>query len=555
MKELKFKDYLSLTEDQIFDLSLHYSKKDKEIAVKVADSLFNIYTATEPILEQVSLERLFQTEEQNRFVSFCPVGTKDGSGKVRLTSEFFRNPKTKQIINNQNRTQLKDIIKDLASWELKLKTAGVDSRINLGIMPGWADAAKSKYLFFLDLDNKGSFQGNIQKIIESIGIKTFIVSTPSGGAHLYFFSTKEESNSPLCGNADIRAKTYCLAPGSQTKKGFYLQDIENPFFQKEIATVPSNWRELFIERINNSISIDQPSHPSSLSYSIGLPPAKSSKLLGSDKAMFLEMFETGIVPEGSRNSYLFWTASYIVGKNKTHGFDHCLSLLINERDRVKIDSKEFNESVLAKMINYLIDKEQKKKNIDKPSESLGFAKNIDLSGLYTKQLIEKLSTFSKTEEYEMKIEKIASTVQRYFEVRFGREYSKPILTKAVGEFLTSAGFSKKQRRMQSGRSMVWNISEASLVELEAFIDSFIPTEAAVVQEQSVVPVVFEECPQEFLEIPTEPSFKSVGTTNKAINSGLCKPFKLLSEVELESFFESVDMNILLIKKEFKPINL
>ncbi len=222
---------------------------------------------------------------------------------------------------------------------------------------------------------------------------------------------------------------------------------------------------------------------------------------------------------------------------------------------VKIDSKEFNESVLAKMINYLIDKEQKKKNIDKPSESLGFAKNIDLSGLYTKQLIEKLSTFSKTEEYEMKIEKIASTVQRYFEVRFGREYSKPILTKAVGEFLTSAGFSKKQRRMQSGRSMVWNISEASLVELEAFIDSFIPTEAAVVQEQSVVPVVFEECPQEFLEIPTEPSFKSVGTTNKAINSGLCKPFKLLSEVELESFFESVDMNILLIKKEFKPINL
>lgn len=485
MKQLTFKQYLSLTEDQIFDLSLHYSKKDKEIATKVVDSLFNIYTAIEPVLEQVSLERLFQTEERNRFVSFCPVGNKNGSGKVRLTSEFLKNPKTKQVIANQNRTELTDIIKDLASWQLKLKVAGItDPKINLGLMPGWTDSSKTKYLFILDLDNKNSFKGNIQKIIESIGIKTFITSTPSGGAHLYFFSTKEESNSPLCNNADVRAKTYCLAPGSQTEKGFYTQDIENPFFQKEIATVPANWREIFETRINEFLMPSDTISTPSLS-----PPLLSIEVTASKSSESLKKKESGKVGgskkktkggsyrilKGERSMRLTAIAGGLV--HSSSSIEDLFNKLIDIRNSRMEDPKSFLDSEVENIAKWV----WKKEHSSSPSSPL---LSIDVTETkrsteienrgeqaytkYEQELINILKTISKTKEFNGHMENIAPVIQKFFEKKFNKEYSSSILTKAVGKILVASGFSKVQRRINGQVTRVWNISEQGLKLILSF---------------------------------------------------------------------------------------
>lgn len=489
MKQLTFKEYLSLTEDQIFDLSLHYSKKDQQVASRVADSLFNIYAATETILEQVSLERLFQTEEKNRFVSFCPVGNKgDSSGKVRLTSEFFRNPKTKQIIANQNRTGLYDIIKDLASWELKLKLAGVSERVNLGLMPGWTDSSKTKYLFILDLDNKNSFKGNIQKIIESIGIKTFITSTPSGGAHLYFFSTKEESNSPLCSNADVRARTYCLAPGSQTEKGFYTQDIENPFFQKEIATVPANWREIFETRINeflkpsthSAVASNPPSSLPFLSIDVtasnpaeSLKKKEGEKVVGSKKKTRSNSYR---ISKGERSMRLTAIAGGLV--HSSSSIEDLFKKLIDIRNSRMKDPKSFLDSEVENIAKWVWKKEHSNPSPPLPLLSIDVTETkrsteIENQGeqTYTKyeqELINILKTISKTEKFNGQMENIAPVIQKFFEKKFNKEYSSSILTKAVGKILVASGFSKVQRRINGQVTRVWNISEQELKLILSF---------------------------------------------------------------------------------------
>lgn len=435
------------------------------------------------------------------------------------------------VINevNFNGRDMKEI-----SFFLKNKTI-VTKNHNLGLKGGFVidEAGKLYYLKFLDIDNKGLLAGKASGLRKAFGLDTFTVATPSDGYHLYLLldgieglSEKEIdsliSDSKLFSipNLDIKMKGYVLSPGSTTEKGTY--EVIN---DTEIATLNiKTWREELFGRIkpwlieNNIPFVDTVPVPVSASLveedkredSIGVTPKKpcetGTSKKATDKKQFLEMFEAGSVPVGSRNDYLFWTASYIVGKNKSHGSDYCLTLLTNERDRVGIDSEEFNESVLGRMVAYLMDKEESKREdsieetFKKPCVSEGYAQRTDLTGTYTKQLIQKLSTFSKTDEHEMKIEKVASLVQRYFETRFGKAYSKPILTKAVGDFLTSAGFSKKQRRFDGTNSKFWNISEASLIELEAFVTTFEPAPAV-----SIAPPVHSDLISEssvVIDVPT-----------------------------------------------------
>jgi hypothetical protein len=433
------------------------------------------------------------------------------------------------VINevNFNGRDMKEI-----SFFLKNKTI-ITKNHNLGLKGGFVmdESDKLYYLMFLDIDNKGLLTGKASGLRKAFGLDTFTVATPSDGYHLYLLldgieglSEKEIdsliSDSKLFSipNLDIKMKGYVLSPGSITEKGIY--EVIN---DTEIATLNiKSWREELFNRIKpflveNNIPFED-IVPVSASLvegdkredSIDVTPQKPCKTgtskKATDKKLFLEMFETGSVPVGSRNDYLFWTASYIVGKNKSFGFDYCLTLLTNERNRVGIDSEEFNESVLGKMVSYLFQKEEiREKNSigvtpQKPCNPERFSKKTDLSGFFTKQLIEKLSTFTKSEQYEMKIEKVAALVQRYFELRFAREYSKPILTKAVGDFLTSAGFSKKVKRFNGIQTRVWNISEASLVELEAFVTTFEPAHAV-----SIAPSVHSNLIPEssvVLDVPT-----------------------------------------------------
>lgn len=461
------------------------------------------------------------------------------------------------VINevNFNGRDMKEI-----SFFLKNKTI-ITKNHNLGLKGGFVmdESGKLYYQMFLDIDNKGLLAGKASGLRKAFGLDTFTVATPSDGYHLYLLlegveglSEKEIdaliSDSKLFGipNLDIKMKGYVLAPGSTTEKGTY--EVIN---DTEIATLNiKSWREDLFNRVKlflveNNIPFDnmvptstdtKSSNSNSIAVTHHIPCKTSTSKKATDKKQFLEMFEAGSVPVGSRNDYLFWTASYIVGKNKSFGFDYCLTLLTNERNRVGIDSEEFNESVMGKMVSYLLGKEEsREKNSigvtpSKSSESQGFAKKTDMSGFFTKQLIEKLSTFNKSEQYEMKIEKVAALIQRYFELRFGREYSKPILTKAVGDFLTSAGFSKKVKRFNGVQARVWNMSEASLIELEAFVNSFVQVTLPVTKTDSTNESV-QECPSVEFKNPIEALVELFEQCGDAFSGEFYKGYKEFQSIK------------------------
>ena len=97
---------------------------------------------------------------------------------------------------------------------------------NLGIVGG---NYKDKNLVVIDIDNNVNKRNiTVQQVVELIGVKTFIVETPSGGKHLYFW-TNEKIGCPKTWSSvavDIKSeKGYVVAVGSRTKKGYYAWDV------------------------------------------------------------------------------------------------------------------------------------------------------------------------------------------------------------------------------------------------------------------------------------------------------------------------------------------
>lgn len=128
------KNYLDLSSEEMFELIYKKAKKNDQVATRVNNTLFNTFACLEPIINEFSFERMYQVKnpqsgkDSNRFVSFCPV-----AGKRRLNREFFID-KAGQVLANQNRTELKDIISDLVSWQTKYFNENIDENINLGLI-------------------------------------------------------------------------------------------------------------------------------------------------------------------------------------------------------------------------------------------------------------------------------------------------------------------------------------------------------------------------------------------------------------------------------------
>lgn len=476
-----------------YSKSFRKARSDKDLAIE--QMIYNLITGAHSslgsVVNQIKGLEFVVTYGKQRISADTVEKYRNFNAKVHknYTASMNKNGKLGVVAGVKfNGGDMKDI-----TFFLKNKTI-MTSKHCLGLKGGFVmdETGKLYYLSFIDIDNKGALSGKASDFRKACGVDTFTVATPSGGYHLYLLlegvegMTEREveeaiSDSKLFGipNVDIKMKGYVLSPGSTTEKGTY--EVIN---DTEIATMNlKTWRIDLLNKIKpwlieNEVSYNGASQEEEIreKNSIELTPSiietqsmKSLKKMESET--FKQMFLEGYVPEGSRNSYLFWTASYIVGQNYSHGEEYCLTLLTNERDRVAIDSNEFDEKVLTKMIQWLFNKQDKKEDSIELTPSMSF-KKTDLSGHYTKQLIEKLSTFTKSETFEIKLEPVAKLIQRYFELRFGKEYSKPILTKAVGDFLTSAGFSKKLRRFAGDRTNFWNISQQDLLELEVFVDSF-----------------------------------------------------------------------------------
>ena len=479
-KEYTLKDYLKISDKDMFNYISKKAKNNLNVSIKVHETLFNTFACLEPVLNEFSFDKLFQVKDQkagkdeNRFVSFCPVGKKEDSGKVRLTKEFFTT-EMGQVVSNQNRIALSEIISDLVKWQVKFNEQGSDINVNLGIMPGWISKEKKLYLMCMDLDNKDFMSGRINEVVSkllvSFGIdSTFMSNTPSGGKHLFFYSTKEESNSPLFRFVDIRAKTYWIAPGSTTEKGKYVLDLDNKNYSSSIATLPENWREIASCLLNRMFGNQEGSSDSSLSpSSIALTPSMSFE--NKDTSTKVKFSKNDILKEGTRSNHLVSIAGGLVWScSSQQDLENKLLEIRNTRMENK-DSFSIKE---VENIAKWIWSKHTETTPSPPSFSIALTNSstgIETQGQYTKELISKLSSFRKEETHEVKIESISKIIQSYFEKKFGREYSKPILTKAVGQILRAAGFTKKLRRNGKDRTNFWNISVLSIVSLMTWVDS------------------------------------------------------------------------------------
>ena len=174
---------------------------DDNLLYGAYQAIDNVYMCLITIINQV---------EQ---IKFCPVACSreaefngDRKYKKRLGVQY-----SKFSGQCQDRETIGEISKDLLKWGNLLDKATQTSLfpVTLGVMPGWVkdSTGKKMYLFCVDLDNKDKLKGKLEALIEQVnqaGFKTYTVKTPSGGYHLYYFSSKKESNHPLCKRVDVR---------------------------------------------------------------------------------------------------------------------------------------------------------------------------------------------------------------------------------------------------------------------------------------------------------------------------------------------------------------
>ena len=483
------KDLLSFSDEQLLALC----NGDQ----RAVDTLTNVYSCLEPILGQLSFGRLFQKkfptkgEDANRFVSFCVC-----DGKTRLTAEFV---KTKGKMKNGETfyknlclTGLKETGAALAKWNEKLsQVTGEPASTNLGILPGWINKEKTFYLAIIDLDNKGKIQGKIQRVIEILGLKTFISATPSGGRHLYVLSREPVTNSPFFRNIDVRGATYVLAPGSRTEKGVYTVDLDNPFFSTELAVLPENWRDLF----RSSLEAEFWKEEEGTSSISGTP----SKLQGS-QGVKRESVQT---PAKTTNTSFFWKEGerssaltrYAGGKIhdyiKADNLSGFVSHLKEVASRRMENPSTFSSSEIQKVATFLWKKEKQNPTTNLPrgkrkegtssisgtptnksmkTRSCSHKQRFSSQGFYTDSLVSFLSGKTEEETPSMPLSEIAPVVQAYFQA-LGFNFSKSIKPQVVAGVLKTAGFQKTKRRVDGKPQWVWNLPSQALQELQELIET------------------------------------------------------------------------------------
>lgn len=465
---------------------------------EAADTLTNVYSCLEPILGQLSFDRLFQKkfpakgEDANRFVSFCIC-----EGKKRLTAEFVKTKgkmKNGEIFyKNLCLTGLKETGAALAKWNEKLSQAtGEPASTNLGILPGWIDKEKTLYLGFLDLDNKGVIHGKIQRVIEILGLNTFISATPSGGRHLGVLSREPLTNVPFFKNIDVRGSTYVLAPGSRTEKGVYTVDLENPFFSTEIAVLPENWRELFKSRLEAEFGKEEEG-TSSISVT-------SSKLQGKQGVKK----ENSNSPAKTRGTSFFWKEGersleltrYAGGKIHDYIKSDNLPGFVSHLKEVAAKRMEnhssFTLSDIQKVATFLWKKEKRNPTTNKPrgerrkegtssisgtptnksmkTRSYGHKQKFSSQGFHTDSLISFFSEKVKEETFGLSLGEIAPVVQAYFQA-LGFNFSKSIKPQVVAGVLKTAGFQSKLKKVKGKPQRLWNLPSQALQELQELIET------------------------------------------------------------------------------------
>ena len=372
-------------------------------------------------------------------------------------------------------------------WKDAVKQFWRESLVgNLGVVCG---EYQDRFLVVVDIDAKASRSISVQGVVEGLGISTFMVSTPSGGKHLYFWSTKKvgcpRSFSPV--GVDIKGEGgYVVAPGSSTSKGFYSWDVDNQFFSQEVASLPSDWEERleFLFSGEEALRRDGSRGRREKDCIEGPLPLTTGKQKRIGRG---SQFSQGKrAPVGSRNAHITRRAGALVHRSKT--LKDLERSLLKVRNLELSEPETFSDKEVQEIAAWVWNKDKgnrgrrEKDCIEGPHEECpvnSHAKSLELfpsafhvrfrsQGAVTDNLIEFLSTLPKEEEHSTAMVEVASLVQAYFQ-SMGFRYSKAIHTKAVGGILQSAGFTKKRVQLNGERNKLWNIGPLSLQKLQEWL--------------------------------------------------------------------------------------
>lgn len=330
-----------------------------------------------------------------------------------------------------------------------------------------------KYFVVVDIDTKNiNFKTPSLAKIESLLPKTLVVNTPSGGKH-YYFLVEKGSNVPFSTTLpciDILGKgKLVVAPGQEREgKGSYSLDTSNPNFSYEMSSwnedIRSSLSSLFTTQTLPTGYLDTSSFSQEKAPVSKKPcvPESSPKFI--KESVKLALKGGSKIEEGMRNRAVF---------------DYC-SLIADRTPATELLSKalEFNKSFLVKPLPV-----REVEGIVKScvrsfgcytgkSKEQSKADTSKFQNLYV-ELNSILSKLDKSEEYTTKIEDIVPVIQKFFESKFGKAYSKSIPSAEVGKILRAAGFDKKKIQKDGIRAWLWNFSAKSIESLEAVIHAFV----------------------------------------------------------------------------------
>jgi hypothetical protein len=326
-----------------------------------------------------------------------------------------------------------------------------------------------KYFVVVDIDTKNINENtpSLEKI-ESVLPKTLIINTPTGGKH-YYFLIKKGSSVPVSTTLpciDILGKGKLVIAPEQYRegKGLYTYDLNNKNFSYEMAS----WNEGIRETLSNLFSskhklVYLDTQVKSKKNKKSQPKIKSEKAI---KNRFVletvkETLKTGKkIKEGMRNRAVF---------------DYCSLIADNTpANKLFVKAIEFNKKFIENPLPIKEIKEIVKSCIKRFGCYNGKTQPRKKSSTKAHdELNQILLTINKSEEYTNKIEEIIPVIQKFFETKFGKKYSKAIPASEVGKILRNAGFDKKKIQKNGVRAWLWNFNSDSIKTLEAFIAAFI----------------------------------------------------------------------------------
>lgn len=405
-----------------------------ELAERLLNKIQNVSDSTAPLLEQI---------DNLRFVAL----------------DFNKKCLTKKFGRSWGFSKASEVAKQF--W--RETVVG-----NLGVVCG---EYQNRFLVVIDIDAKRDREASVEVIANAIGVPTFMVNTPSGGKHLYFWSKSKIGCPKEFSKAGVDIKGeggYVVAPGSNTSKGFYTWDVEGELFSQEIAELPEDWEN----RLNGVLGTR-----TELRAHIQLSPSSSSSLTSSDELRasallrrtelrahiqpFPSSLSSGqLIQKGFRNSYMTSRAASLV-----HGVsspEELIVLLKTIRARELEEPETFEDEEIEKIVAWVFGRESKK-------QDKRHTVSEELSPLEMKFSKALRTAIDQTESKScIAINEAAGVYQAFLESK-GFVFQKTIKLQVVAKVLRAAGVESTEKNVKIKGSKkrtkvrLWDVSLEALM--------------------------------------------------------------------------------------------